>query len=139
MSLSVKIVTQSVGTIELSDDTVDRVIFDTDTPNDSRDRSKDLAIGCTVIGKLRKGVSVADDTLNLSKWAMVSSSSNCYGNVTISVLGPKGITIRETVIPNAFVTTYFERFVDLSGTGTFELKLKQLVDDNKNVKVQGGY
>lgn len=139
MSLSVKINSSAVGSIELSDDTVDRIVFDTDTPNDSRDRSKDLAIGCTIYGKIRRGKVGADDTLNLPKWAMVSSSDNCYADVTITVKAPLGRTIRETMLPNAFVTTYKEKFVDASGTGSFELKIKQLVDDNKNVKVQGGY
>lgn len=139
MSLCVKINSSAVGTIELSDDTVDKIIFDTDTPNDSNDRSKDLAIGFTVIGKVRRGLVVADDTLNLPKWAMVKPDAKCYAEVTVTVTGPTGITIREITLPNAFVTTYSEKFVDNSGAGTFTLKVKEVVDNNKNVTCQGGF
>lgn len=145
MSLNVKIQTEALGTIELSDDSVDKVIFDTDTPNDSNDRSKDLAIGFTIMGKIRRGKVVADDTLNLPKWAMIRGDENCYASITVTVTGPTGITIRQTTLPNVFVTTYTEKF-DLSedangigGVGTFVLKVKEVVDDNKSVTCQGGF
>ena len=144
MSLSVKINADAVGSIELSEDTVDRIIFDTDTPNDSNDRSKDLAIGFTIIGKIRRGKVVADDTLNLPKWALVKGDEKPYGSVTVTVTGPTGITIRETTLPNAFVTSYVEKFEDANGSsaggiGTFTLKVKEVVDDNKSVTCQGGF
>lgn len=139
MGFNVKIETNE--TIELGMQAVQKVIFDTDTPNDSNARSTDLGMSLTIIGKILASVNggVADETMKLAKWALVpAESANCYGNVTVEVLNGEKI-IRKITFNTAYVVDYHEKFDENTGVGTFILLLRQKKDMNNFVEYKGGY
>ncbi len=138
MGFKVKI--EANETIELGLETVEKVIFDTDTPNDSNARSTDLGMGVTIIGKIRANVAgVADETVKLPSWALVpAEDANCYGKVTVDVISG-GKVVRQIVLDTAYVVSYEEEFGDVTGVGTFTLQVKQKKDMNTTVSYQGGF
>lgn len=138
MGFKVKI--EANETIQLGLETVEKVIFDTDTPNDSNARSTDLGMGVTIIGKIRANVAgVADETVKLPNWALVpAEDANCYGKVTVEVISG-GKVVRQIVLDTAYVVSYKEEFGDVTGVGTFTLQVKQKKDMNTTVSYQGGF
>lgn len=138
MGFKVKI--EANETIQLGLETVEKVIFDTDTPNDSNARSTDLGMGVTIIGKIRANIAgVADETVKLPTWALVpAEDAKCYGKVTVDVIAG-GKAVRQIVLDTAYVVAYNETFGDESGVGTFTLQLKQKKDMNSTVSYQGGF
>lgn len=138
MGFKVKI--EANETIQLGLETVEKVIFDTDTPNDSNARSTDLGMGVTIIGKIRANIAgVADETVKLPTWALVpAEDAKCYGKVTVEVIAG-GKVVRQIVLDTAYVVAYKETFGDESGVGTFTLQLKQKKDMNSTVSYQGGF
>lgn len=139
MGFKVKI--EASETIELGLQAVQKVIFDTDTPNDSNARSTDLGMSLTIVGKILAAVNggVTDETIKLAKWALVpAESANCYGKVTIDVLSGDKV-VREITLNTAYVVDYHETFDDNAGVGTFELLVRQKKDMNGFVEYKGGY
>lgn len=138
MGFKVKI--EANETIQLGLETVEKVIFDTDTPNDSNARSTDLGMGVTIIGKIRANVAgVADETVKLPNWALVpAEDANCYGKVTVEVISG-GKVVRQIILDTAYVVSYKEEFGDVTGVGTFTLQVKQKKDMNATVSYQGGF
>lgn len=139
MGFIVKI--EASESIELGIETVQKVIFDTDTPNDSNARSTDLGMSLKIIGKIATTVNNGpkDDSLKLAKWALVpAESAKCYGNVTVDVLSGEMI-VRRITLDTAYVVDYHEYFDDVTGVGTFELLVRQKKDMNANVEYKGGF
>lgn len=138
MGFKVKI--EANETIQLGLETVEKVIFNTDTPNDSNARSTDLGMGVTITGKIRANIAgVADETVKLPTWALVpAEDAKCYGKVTIEVIAG-GKVVRQIMLDTAYVVAYKETFGDESGVGTFTLQLKQKKDMNQTVSYQGGF
>ena len=138
MGFKVKI--EAKETIELGIETVETVVFDTDTPNDSNARSTDLGMGLTITGKIRANIAgVADDTVKIPTWALVpAEDAKCYGKVSVDVISG-GKVVRQIVMDTAYVVSYQEKFGDESGVGTFILKVRQKKDMNNKVEYQGGF
>ncbi len=138
MGFKVKI--EAKETIQLGLETVQTVVFDTDTPNDSNARSTDLGMGMTITGKIRANVAgIADESVKLPTWALVpAEDAKCYGKVTVEVISG-GKVVREIVFDTAYVVSYTETFGDESGVGTFKLVVRQKKDMNQNVTYQGGF
>lgn len=138
MGFKVKI--EAKETIELGLETVETVMFDTDTPNDSNARSTDLGMGMIITGKIRANVmGIADDTVKLPTWALVpAEDAKCYGKVSVDVIAG-GKVVRQIVLDTAYVVSYEETFEDETGVGTFKLHVRQKKDMNANVSYQGGF
>lgn len=139
MGFRVKI--EASETIELGLQVVQKVIFDTDTPDDSNARSTDLGMTVKIVGKILTPVNggVADESMKLAKWALVpSESADCYGKVTVEVLSGDKI-VRQIVLDTAYVMDYHEIFNDSAGVGTFELVVRQKKDLNDKVQYKGGF
>lgn len=135
-----KVTIEANETIQLGLETVETILFDTDTPNDSNARSTDLGMGLTITGKIRANVAgVADETVKLPTWALVPAEDvKCYGKVTVEVISG-GKVVRQIIMDTAYVVSYEETFGDESGVGTFKLALKQKKDMNQKVAYQGGF
>lgn len=136
-----KVTIEASETIELGLQAVQKVIFDTDTPDDSNARSTDLGMTITVVGKILTPVNggVADTSVKLAKWALVPSESiDCYGKVTVEVLAGNKV-VRQIVLDTAYVVDYREIFNDSAGVGIFELVVRQKKDLNDKVEYKGGF
>lgn len=132
---------EGAETIELGLDNIQRVIYDTDTPDDSNARSTDVGSTLRVSGKIITATDgdKADDTLKLALWSLVpAEKSDCYRKLTLEVIAADQV-VREIVFPNAFVVDYKEQFGDTEGIGTFELYVKQKKDKTELAKLNGGY
>lgn len=132
---------EGAETIELGLDNIQRVIYDTDTPDDSNARSTDVGSTLKVSGKIITATDgdKADDTLKLALWSLVpAEKSDCYRKLTLEVIAADQV-VREIVFPNAFVVDYKEQFGDTEGIGTFELYVKQKKDKTELAKLNGGY
>ncbi|MBP1905430.1 hypothetical protein J2Z32_002060 [Paenibacillus turicensis] len=132
---------EGAETIELGLDNIQRVVYDTDTPDDSNARSTDVGSTLKVSGKIITATDgdKADDTLKLALWSLVpAEKSDCYRKLTLEVIAADQV-VREIVFPNAFVVDYKEQFGDTEGIGTFELYVKQKKDKTELAKLNGGY
>ena len=129
------------GKIELDERTIQTVVFNSQSAMNSNARATDFGLSAKITGKMlfQVGGSSADGTLELSKWSQVpSEQADCYRNAEISVISA-GQVVRKYVLPNAFVMEYEEHLDDETGVGTFYLHIKQKKDENRAVKIEGGY
>lgn len=127
--------------IKLSETSITRVEFGADIPHDSNARSTDLGSTTLIEGKILAPVNgeEADDTSKIAKWSLVpAENSDCYRNVQIEVVSASQI-VRQLTIPNAFVVGYEENFSDETGTGMFQLLIKQKKDKMSSLKFEGGF
>jgi len=132
---------QGTESIELGLESILTVEFETDTPDDSNARSTDLGVTVRITGKILAAVDgdVADDTMKLTKWALVrAEEADCYRNVTIDVIAASQI-VRQITLPNAFVVDYTESFGDEEGVGQFSLLIKQKKDKTAMIRYEGGF
>lgn len=132
---------EGAETIELGLDNIQRVIYDTDTPDDSNARSTDVGSTLKISGKIITATDgdKADDTLKLALWSLVpAEKADCYRKLTLEVIAADQV-VREIVFPNAFVVDYKEQFGDTEGIGTFEIYVKQKKDKTELAKLNGGY
>lgn len=128
-------------TIELGMDNIETVKYMSDTPDDSNARATDLGLTLEVSGKIITAVDgeEADDTMKISQWSLVSAEkADCYRNVFVEVIAADQV-VRKITLPNAFVVDYAEDFGDSTGTGTFNLVVKQKKEKTEFVTVEGGY
>ncbi|MNJ45126.1 hypothetical protein D3C77_402100 [compost metagenome] len=132
---------EGAETIELGLDNIQKVIYDTDTPDDSNARSTDVGSTLKISGKIITATDgdKADDTLKLALWSLVpAEKADCYRKLTLEVIAADQV-VREIVFPNAFVVDYKEQFGDTEGIGTFEIYVKQKKDKTELAKLNGGY
>ena len=104
-------------------------------------RSADLAMGLRISGRIQSSLeaAVADGTVDLANWALVpSDAADCYRKVTAKLI-TAGQTVRQYVIPNAFVLSYQEKLTDETGAGEFILIVRQKRDLNDKVELSGGF
>ncbi len=104
-------------------------------------RSADLAMGFRISGRIQSSLeaAVADGTVDLANWALVpSDAADCYRKVTVKLI-TAGQTVRQYVLPNAFVLSYQEKLTDESGAGEFVLVVRQKRDLNDKVELSGGF
>lgn len=128
------------GAISLGIESIKTVDFSADTPQDSNARSTDLGAGLTITGKILTALDgTADNTVNLSLWAMLAAEkSDCYRKVTVEVISAAQV-IRQFILPNAFVVDYIEDYGDTEGVGNFKLVVKQKKDKLTTMVINGGY
>ena len=129
------------GPVNLSEECIKRVEFESEIPSDSNARATDNGASIKIWGKMlfSLGSEEQDSTLNLAKWSLVpSESADSYRNVGIDVVSASQI-VRQLTLPNAFVMEYSEVLDDESGVGEFYLHVKQKKDKTKNVKIEGGF
>lgn len=129
------------GRIELDERTIQTVVFNSQSAMNSNARATDFGLSAKITGKMlfQVGGSGADGTLDLSKWSQVpSEQADCYRNAEISVISA-GQVVRKYILPNAFVMEYEEHLDDETGVGTFMLHIKQKKDENRAVRIEGGY
>lgn len=127
--------------ISLDERTIKTVVFSSDSATDSNARATDFGITAKITGKMlfKLGADGDDGTLGLSKWSQVPSErADSYRNAQIDVVAA-GQVVRKYTIPNAFVMQYDEELDDETGVGTFCLVIKQKKDENREVKIEGGY
>lgn len=118
-----------------------KVIFDSETPKDSNARATDHAMSVKVWGKMLYflGAADTDHTLGLAQWSQVPShKSTCYRNLEIEVVSASQV-VRKFTLPQAFVMEYTEELDDENGVGTFYLHAKEKKDENRIVKIEGGF
>jgi len=136
-----KLKIEGAEVIELGLDNIQRVIYDTDTPNDSNARSTDVGSTLRISGKIITATDgdAADDTLKLVHWSLVpAEKADCYRKVTLEVIAADQV-VRKVYFPNAFVVDYKEQFGDTEGVGSFELFIKQKKDKTELAQITGGY
>lgn len=127
--------------IKLGETSITGVKFGADIPHDSNARSTDLGSTILIQGKILAPVNgeAADDTSKIAKWALVpAENSDCYRNLEINVVNASQI-VRQIKVPNAFVVGYEEDFSDETGTGKFELLIKQKKDKMGSLQFEGGF
>jgi len=140
MALRLK-VTGATGVTTFDERAITKVVFDSDTPEDSNARATDYGLGVTIYGKMlfNLGASEKDQTLDLAKWSQVPShKADCYRKVEVEVVSASQV-VRCFKLPYAFVMGYEEILDDDTGIGTFRLHVKQKKDENKLVDVEGGF
>ncbi|GGG82793.1 MULTISPECIES: hypothetical protein [Paenibacillus] len=132
---------EGAETIELGLDNIQKVKYDTDTPDDSNARSTDVGATLLLSGKIITATDgdSADDTLKLATWSLVpAEKADAYRKVTLEVIAADQV-VRKVYFPNAFVVDYTEEFGDTEGVGTFSLYIKQKKDKTEFTKIEGGY
>ena len=133
-------VTGKGSNISLGEKAVTRVLFDSETPQDSNARATDYGLGMKVWGKILFDLtSGGDQTLELAKWSQVPSyNADCYRRMEAEVISA-GQTVRQYTLPDAFVVEYHEELNADTGVGTFYLHARQKKDENVRVVVNGGF
>ncbi len=129
------------GPVNLTEQCVKRVEFQSEIPEDSNARATDNGATLKIWGKMlfSLGAEAQDGTLNLAKWSVVpSESADAYRTVKVDVVAA-GQIVREITLPNAFVMEYEESLDDETGVGEFYLHVKQKKDLTKMVAVEGGF
>lgn len=130
-----------LGPVNLTEQCVKRVEFQSEIPADSNARATDNGATLKIWGKMlfSLGAEAQDATLNLAKWSVVpSESADAYRNVKVDVVAA-GQIVRQVTLPNAFVMEYEESLDDETGVGEFYLHVKQKKDLTKMVAVEGGF
>ncbi|CAH1189918.1 hypothetical protein PAECIP111893_00016 [Paenibacillus plantiphilus] len=132
---------EGAETIELGLDNIQKVIYDTDTPDDSNARSTDVGATLRISGKIITATDgdSADDSMKLALWSLVpAEKADCYRKVTLEVIAADQV-VRKVYFPNAFVVDYTESFGDTEGVGEFSLYIKQKKDKTEFAAISGGY
>ena len=127
-------------TINLDMETVTKVKYVTDTPNDSNARSKDVGATMIIEGKIMAGLDgvVFDGPKKMGTWSLVTAEqADSYRKVEVEVIAA-GQVIRKITFPNAFVIDYTEHYGDTEGVGTFELIVRQKKDKIADITIEGG-
>lgn len=129
-----------IHSAKLPRENVDSVHFHTQTPHTNDGRGTDTAVTMDVHGKIRSvdESTIADETINLAKWATEYDEAKSYSSATASAEA-SGQMLRNDVYPNAFVVSYREKFDVSGGVGTFVLKLRQKKDLLEGIQNTGGY
>lgn len=128
-------------TIELGMDNIEKVIYKTDTPDDSNARSTDVGTILELEGKIITAVNgeKSDDTMKLGLWSLVpAEKADCYREVVLEVIAADQV-VRKISMPNAFVIDYTEKFGHTEGVGTFHIIMKQKKDKTELTTIEGGY
>ena len=129
------------GPVELNEQCIKNVEFESDIPNDSNARATDNGASLKIWGKMlfSLGGEVADSTINLAKWSTVPSElADCYRTVKVDVVSASQV-VRQLTLPHAFVMEYSETLDDETGVGEFYLHVKQKKDKTMKTTIDGGF
>lgn len=139
--MGIRLKIEGAETIELTEYSINKCKFVTDTPDDSNARSTDVVNTIILSGKILTAVDgeAADDTMKIAKWSCVrAENADCYRKATIEVLSASQI-VRKVHFPNAFVVDYTEHYGDTEGVGEFTLTIRQKKDKFELTTIEGGY
>jgi hypothetical protein len=134
-------VTGGTDNITFDERAITNVVFGSDTPKDSNARATDNGLWVKVYGKMlySLGAQEQDNTLGLAQWSQVPShKADCYRNLEVQVISASQV-VRKITLPQAFVVEYSEELDDESGVGTFYIHAKEKKDENRLVKIEGGF
>jgi len=134
-------ITGGVEEAAFNEKSIAKVVFDSQSTQDSNARATDFGLGVKVWGKMlyKVGGEGGDATLALAKWSQVpSEKADCYRNAQITVVSA-GQIVRQFSLPNAFVVEYSEEVDDESGVGTFYIHMREKKDENDKVTIEGGF
>lgn len=139
MSLIVKV--DGLDSFEVSKECVQKVKFQTEIPQDSNARTKDVGCSLEITGKILVATDgdPFDSTRQLALWSMVpAEDAASYRQVTVEIV-EAGLIERKYSFPRAFVVDYKEEYGNTDGIGTFRILIKQKKDKLDLVSVDGGY
>lgn len=128
-------------TVVMDERAITKVIFNSDTPNDSNARATDYGLSVEIFGKMlyTLGGEGNDQTLAVSKWSQVPSyKADCYRVFEVEVIAASQV-VRKFTLSEAFVVEYSETLDDESGVGEFYLHVRQKKDQNTLVAIDGGF
>ncbi|MFI3202347.1 MAG: hypothetical protein R3Y54_12660 [Eubacteriales bacterium] len=124
------------GTIELDSDQVKNIQFRTEIPHDSNTREATHGAYIKVWGTIpfELDSTTCDPTLSIALWSQLPDHALDYYRNVVATIASSKHTIREFMLPNAFVVEYSES-LDQTGLGEFYLHLKQRTDSTTHVAV----
>jgi len=134
------VVTGKGSSISLGEKHVTRLLFDSETPQDSNARATDYGLGIKVWGKILFDLAAGgDQTLGLAKWSQVpAESGDSYRLVEAEHISASQV-VRKYTLTDAFVVEYSEKMDVETGVGTFYLHVRQKKDENAKVAINGGF
>lgn len=139
--MSFKVTVEGQETFEITKECVKKVVYQTDIPQSSDARTKDVGSTLSISGKILTAVDgdPFDSTRECDTWSMIPAEDpNCYRKVTVEVMAA-GVVVRRYYFPHAFVVNQVENFGSDSGVGTFTLTIKQKKDKMDQITIEGGY
>lgn len=126
MEITVK--SEGKNSFSMTGETVETLKFARSSKTNPSNLGRDEHRTITLTGKIRSnaGDVPRDETISVSKWAMMSAAQlESYQKITASVMAA-GQTITEYEFDNSFVLSYTEKFTDQSGVGTFSLVAREM-------------
>lgn len=126
-----------IGDIKLDHKVITGVEFGVISPEDVDAKG---AILCTCI-KLTGNIlnTSGEQTIGLATWA-TDDNQTTYEYKKVSVTyNHDNATVRQYILPQAFVVDYREEFGDHSGNGTFEIVMNQKRQYIEETEVNGGF
>lgn len=138
--MAYKFKAEGAHSAELPQENVKSVHVHTSTPRTNDGRGTDTAVTMKVTGTIRSvdDSTLADETINLAKWATEYDEAKAYSKATATAEA-SGQVLRNDIYPNAFVVSYTEEFDITAGVGTFDMKLRQKKDLLEGIENTGGY
>jgi len=121
-------VTISDGT--LLENCIDNVMFNVDTPNDYDAYGTNIKKAIKITGK----IDTDESTITLYNWALLpATNKDCYKEITVEEY-KKNTLVRKVHFSKAFIAKYSESYSDSNGVGRFTLYVKQLYNNEIEVK-----
>jgi len=138
--MAYKFKAEGIHSANLPQENVKSIKAHTETPRTNDGRGTDTAVTMLVTGAIRSvdENAIADETINLAKWATEYDEAKAYSKATATAEA-SGQVLRNDIYPNAFVVSYSEKFDIGAGVGTYELKLRQKKDLLEGIENTGGY
>jgi len=124
--------------INMGEENITACSFITETQNEAKARSTDIADTLVIKGKIFSAIGgeIADDSMKIAKWTSVRAENpDAYRKLTVEVLSINK-TVRKICFPNAFVLDYREDYFDTEGVGTFVLKVRQKNDKSELITIE---
>jgi len=132
---------EGIHSADLPRENVTSFSTNTETPRTNDGRGTDTAVTLKVTGQIRSvadGATIADQTINLARWATEYDDAKAYSTATATAVAT-GQVLRNVVYPAAFVVSYSEKFKISEGVGTYNLVVRQKKDLLDAIVNTGGY
>jgi len=136
--MGIRISITGADVINLGEENITACTFTTETQNEAKARSTDIANTLVIKGKILSAIGgeIADDSMKIAKWTSVRAENpDAYRKVTVEVFSVNRI-VRKICFPNAFVLDYREDYFDTEGAGTFVLKVRQKNDKSELTTIE---
>ena len=132
---------EGIHSADLPRENVTSFKTNTETPRTNDGRGTDTAVTLSVKGQIRSvadGATIADQTINLARWATEYEDSKAYSSATATAVAT-GQVLRCVTYPTAFVVSYSEKFSIKEGVGEYNLVVRQKKDLLEAIVNTGGY